>query len=659
MSTNFGPIGQDVYARTYSRPTATGHEEWPDTVRRVVKGNFALDPDAPANEAYIFTALMDDLALLPAGRHLWVTGIDGIPGEARRNCFRAPFTHRFADHFEFMGSMLLLGGGVGANYSQEYLDLAPEIRLTDLLVTIDPAHQDYEAVKAAAGRHFVPSPFFATKVHDSREGWVKAWGALFDSATGFSPHPQSVVLDLSSVRPHGAEIKTFGGTASGPAPLVEALVGIIKILRGAVGRKLSGIEAMECDHAIASAVVAGGARRSARMSVMHWSDPSIFEFISCKTDHTKHWTTNISVEVDDLFFESLAAGELHATRILDNVVQGMYLNGEPGFYNVALSAIGERQDVRCTNPCGEVPLEEGESCNIGSVDLEEFVGNDAGAEAAFKLMARFLVRQTLTRVHVQPTAIVEARNRRIGVGFLGLQGWAAGHGVRYSDIPNSTLLRGKLRRFREAIRQAADEYCDELGIPHCIKVTAIAPNGTIAQLKGTQPGGHATLARWCFRNVRYTVGDPRIDAARVAGLKVEPCQYAGNTMVVSYPVADRLVEKFPADLIQQSDEVSISDQFAVLAMITEEFCGGTDGNAVSFTASFNPSDTSVEALRSAVEAWLPLVKGLTVFPTFSRPQAPYEPITEAEYLSTVSAEAQVDTGIEDLQACAGGACPIR
>jgi adenosylcobalamin-dependent ribonucleoside-triphosphate reductase len=656
---NFGPIGEDVYRRTYSRIMDDGRrEDWSDTCRRVIDGNMMLDPLASDAERHEMMSLMMRFAFLPAGRHLWVTGVPNIPGEARRNCFRAPFTKRLGDHFEFLGSMLLLGGGVGANYSHEYLSQAGAVFPFNLSITCRPDHKDYEAVRSAAGEFFTEVGGGAL-VDDSREGWVAAWGSLFDAAT--CPLSAAVTLDVSMVRPHGDPIRTFGGTASGPAPLVSAIVGIYRVLAGAVGRSLTGIEAMHCDHAIASAVVAGGARRSARMSIMHWRDPSIFEFVHCKEDHMHHWTTNISVEVDNEFFVALDAGDDHARNVLDQVIVGMHRNGEPGFYNSSLSSLGERGDVRSTNPCGEVPLEMGESCNIGSVDIGMFGTDTAAAERAFRLMTRFLIRQTMANIRTEPTASVEARNRRIGVGFLGMQEWAAAHGVRYSDIAASDALRSKMRLFRMACRDEANRYCDELGIPRCIKVTAIAPNGTIAQLRGTQAGAHAILARWYIRNVRYTVGDPRIDKARNEGLKVEPCIYAENTMVVSYPVADPLIERFGAEIVQQIDEVSIADQFAVLAAVTGEFTGGGDGNAVSFTASFDPEMVEIDDLKTAVRRWLPHVKGMTVFPTMSRPQSPYIPISEQDYLSMTSGLGTVsgDTGDEDIACSIGGACPVR
>jgi len=758
---------------------------------------------------------------------------------------------------------------------------------------------------------------------------------------------------------------------------------------------MTSVEAMLCDHHIAAAVVAGGARRSARMSIVHWRDPQIMDFIACKTDHMNHWTTNISVEIDDDFLTALGTSDTHAERVFNAVVRGMWANGEPGFTNTSAASVGERGDVRSTNPCvtgdtlvmttmglkrvdsllgvkttlsvnngawdttgvgffqtgvkptivvnvdgatisltadhpvmtidgwvpagnlsvgdsivlgaghqswdgsgsrdegylvghvigdgtfgsgkpiacswgddtsvrnhvsritgkswkstgrdnkytmrldtglfteygisprdkqmtdaimtasseftagllsalfdtdghveghpkrggvsirlsqsdakflgrvkvllqahgirsvvrfgrpagmmqfhagqkayptkdqhrliisgeavgvflekigfvdqikrakaqallnqmtrgfydkpqvstvrsisegpttavydcqvpginafeangivvhncGEIFLEDGESCNIGSVDLAAYGQDDDGAEEGFRLMARFLIRATLIEPYQKLTAVVESRNRRIGVGFLGLQGWAAGHGVRYSDIPKSAVLRAKLERFRKAIREEADAYCDELGIARCIKVTAIAPNGTISQLGGTQPGLHAILARYAWRRVRYTLGDPRISDGLDRGLSVEPCIYADNTAVIRYPLRDVILDQHPEHLVQQVSDVTLDDQLAVLHFVTDSFCSGTDGNAVSFTANLDRDALgSWEEAARRIRFWLPKVKGLTVFPSESRPQSPYEVITRAEY--ETAAHGVDFTGSVEIE-CASGACPIR
>lgn len=661
----WGPMGETVYNRTYSRTKADGAKEtWADTVDRVTS---TIDDE---DERKKVAELIYGFKMVPAGRHLWITGT-GLPYV--RNCFRAPFSERLADHFEFMGSQLMTGGGVGANYSAEYLAMAPAIgNLGNLHITIDKDHPDYEEVKHLAGESWMEPNYFTSavedryynhgevllnEVDDTREGWVDAWGLLFDHCVSTVAH-KDMYFDLSLVRPKGQEIKTFGGTASGPGPLAGSINKIFDVLSVAGGRHLTSVEAMECDHYLAEAIVAGGARRSARMSIVHWDDPNIFDFINCKTDHMLHWSTNISVEVDDAFFKALDRHEIKAVEVARATVKGMIENGEPGFYNSSLASEGERGDTRSTNPCGEINLEAGESCNIGSINLALFGTDDEGANEAFAYMARFLVRATLTMPDHNLTALVEARNRRIGVGFFGFQEWAAANGVKYSEIHKSRKLAAKLNQFRDTVRQAADAYCDELGIPHPIKVTAIAPNGTISILPGVQAGIHPVLAKHFKRRVRFTAGDPLIDVAIAEGRHVEPCIYSQNTMVVENIVRDGILDMFEDELIEQSDEISLDAQIATLQFVTEHFTSGQDGNAVSFTANI-PSDQleDFDSVYKILMDRLPYVKGMTVFPAATRPQSPIEAITKEEYESYHGIVEANGTSMDGD--CSTGACPIR
>lgn len=655
-SISWGPIGEEVYRRSYSRQRDDGSwETWPDTVARVVRGTSALAP-VDEHEQDRLRELMLSFRLLPAGRHLWITGT-GLP--YTRNCWRAGWSGRLADHFEFASAQLLTGGGVGANYSSDYLALSPTIAPFTLGITCSPEHVEFEHIREAAGQYWVESPNAVTfLMEDTREAWSEMWGAAFDAATGL--RAPVLVIDVSVLRPFGSPVRTFGGTASGPVPFVRALAGIKAVLERATGRHLTPVEAMLCDHHIAAAVVSGGVRRSARWAGVHWNDPDIATFLACKSDTSEHWSTNISVEIDNSFLDALDAGDDRAVWVFDRVIAGMYENGEPGFFNSEMASIGERGDVRATNPCGEIPLESSESCNIGSVNLAAFGTDTEGAIEAFRLMARFLLRATMMPHPDPAAAAVEDRNRRIGVGFLGLQEWAAAHGVRYSDIPKSAKLRALLERFRSVVRDEADAYAADLGVPAPIKVTAIAPNGTIAQLPGTQPGIHPIYARHFIRRVQYSWSDPRLAEAYGRGFHVEDSIYAASTAVVSYPVQDSILDRYPEELIEQSDEISISDQLAVLAFVTDAFCSGTDGNAVSFTANFDPTTTTEEDLRSAIRAWLPQVKGLTAFPALSRPQSPYEAISrdEFEHLAKGMSLAEL-RGDSNSGECKGGACPVR
>src|SRR5690606_33393153 len=222
----------------------------------------------------------------------------------------------------------------------------------------------------------------AYQVEDTREGWAAAFRDLIE--TYYRPAKnQRRVFDVSRVRWQGARLMTSGGHASGPVPLARLLHDIAGVMNARIGQRLDGIGAMEIDHAIAKAVVAGGNRRSARMAIMHWRDPQILDFIRIKQTTGQHWTTNISVEVDDVFFDYVrlepgTSTEWTAHRVLEEIAAGMLTNGEPGFWNSDYSNQGEPNRVIATNPCGEIALEAWENCNLGHINLAGFVDRETG-----------------------------------------------------------------------------------------------------------------------------------------------------------------------------------------------------------------------------------------------------------------------------------------
>lgn len=646
----WGATGREVYERTYSRLQEDGTQEtWADTVQRVVDGNLALVPaefELEGEREALLDAIFN-FRIIPAGRHLWTSGVRGR--QFNRNCHRAGWTADLADHFTFMFDELMKGGGVGSNYSADYMDRAQPIStLIDLRVTCDPLHPDVDEVK--------PDPILADfnditlQVSDSREGWVHVVRQLIHLATHDGGMGHLVVtVDVSAVRQRGAALRGFGGTASGPGPLVDALRLLVKLLNEARGGKLTGMQAMRIDHALAQCVVAGNIRRSARMSVMHWSDPSIFNFINCKADHTEHWTTNISVEVDAAYFAALDAQEPGALAVRDAVLEGMMLNGEPGFFNSSLASEGERGDVRCTNPCGEIALEEWESCNLGHVNLAQFDRFDTDMCQAFVLMARFLVRATFAELLNPMQAEVEERNRRIGVGIFGFQEWLVKQGIPYSLAAHSPHVVEDLEAMAFSARRAADFLADQLGIPRPVKHTTVAPTGTVAKLPGVTEGIHPIYSRYFVRRVRYSNGDPLLDELVAKGYETEPCQYNPDTTVVLFHVRDSIVDVAPEHVIEQADELSVIDKLGVQALVQEHYAD----NAVSYTVNLQPSDTEKE-LAWALDYFLPDLKGTTVFPPNTRPQSPYTAITRAEY------EAATDHDVaQSFDECASGACPVR
>lgn len=690
----WGPNGKLVYERTYSRPLfkADGtrqswtigdtegrtNEVWAETCRRVVLGNTSLSPETLRDDEVLclFMAMLN-FTIVPSGRHLWVDGT-GLPYS--RNCWSAPMGERTSGHFQFLGSRLFEGGGVGANYSNDLLaQTTPVQRTIKVLVTATEDHSDIDDIIASAGANWVPRDEALdmmgalgveedtnwVNVPDTREGWVNTWVRLVDTAC--SPgHDTTFIIDVSRVRPFGSPLVTYGGTASGPAPLVASVVEFERVLSGAVGRRLTSMEAMDLDHVIAASVVAGGARRSARLACKHWADHDIVDFIECKADMSKHWSTNISVEIDDAFerayFDTSDPLHDHARMVMAKVSEGMAANGEPGFINSSRLSEGEHNRIRTTNPCGEIGLETegsefGEACNIGSVNLDR-VGTDVEfGTTMFSLLARFLYRATLQSYPGADASTIEARNRRIGAGFMGLQEWGLHHGVPMNRMHLDQRLTESLTAFRNAVRLAADELAFQLGTPRSVKVTTVAPNGSIAKLPGVGAGIHPVIARYAEQRIRFGSADPKVAVMAAKGYPVEPCVYAANTMVVTIPTRDTIMDKgFEESLVVQADEVSLDEFLTMQLWVSDTYCEGTDGNAVSATASI-PAGTPAAELEAVLADYVFDLKGTTVFPNATRDQQPITPITKEQYEELVEFCEAMSASMGDD--CSTGACPVR
>ncbi|WP_255790027.1 ribonucleoside-triphosphate reductase, adenosylcobalamin-dependent [Mycobacteroides abscessus] len=686
MTTGFqwtNKTGKLVYERTYARVKPNGEkEQWPETVERVVDGNLALVDERYRleNEREDLIRLMTDFKILPAGRHLWASGVKNA--QHLFNCWVSGWTDKPSDHFEFTFMRLMEGGGVGANYSNRFLQHFPLVQhFLQVEIVCDPEHPDYETLKAEG----VLSTLYdyewegAYPIEDSREGWAAALVDLIDTHYREDTVHFNRVYDVSRIRHAGARLKTFGGRASGPLPLAHMLIEVSKILSDKHGHRLDGMSAMEMDHEIAKCVVAGGVRRSARMAMMHWADEQITEFVNCKNESGKHWTTNISVEVDEDFWryqnpEEGVPGDvsmlkmLTARNVLYTLSQGAVRNGEPGMWDSSLSNVGEPNQVVCTNPCGEITLEPWEPCNLGHVNLAAFVREDGSMALnemmkAHKLITRFLIRATFAEVGDSKSREVLDRNRRIGVGHFGAASFLAMTGTLYSEAPlRNSNFGSTLRLLSSVVDKAAVDFCHQLRIPVPVKKRTVAPTGTIAKMPGVSEGIHPIFSRYFNRRIRFnTRGDDlaQVDELREQGFHVEDDLYAPDTLVVTIPTKDSLVAAVEAihgperaeELVQSADELSLNELLAFQAMY--QTCWAD--NAVSFTANVDPDKYTAKDVSDQLVRFAGLIKGATVFPESSMPQSPYERITKEEY--EASQAKSVSDGVDEE--CSNGSCPIR
>ncbi|MGC9439295.1 ribonucleoside-triphosphate reductase, adenosylcobalamin-dependent [Streptomyces sp. WG5] len=589
------------------------------------------------------------------------------------------------EHFTFTLLRLAEGGGVGSNYSARFLEDFSAVQVpVQVHIVCDPEHQDYEDMVEAGliSTEYSHTWAGAYAVEDSREGWAEALGDLIRTAHDPKTRHTQRVYDVSRVRCKGSPLKTFGGTASGPEPFAEMMWEVGEILAGVFRRGdvldvfdgLNGLDAMRIDHAIAKAIVAGGVRRSARMSIMRWDDDLIFDFINIKKKGG-HWTTNISVEVDEKFFEHLnilssALGPIsfvteEAHCVLQAIAEGMLHNGEPGVWNSALTAEGEVDGTYVTNPCGEATLTPWEPCNLGSVNLAAFVNSFGdvdfrGLVKAHRLITRYLIRATFADVADPKSAEAIARYRRIGVGHLGFADFLYHQGIKYTEAPFDGWISSVLTECADEVDLAASEYANELRIPVPIKKRVIAPTGTISKLAGVSgEATHAPFAGYFIRRIRFSDLEPnevaQVEEYRKKGYRVEKDRQAANTSIVEIPTKDSLLDEleFP-EYFQHAGELTIRDMLNVQQMYQEHWAD----QAVSYTANVDPTKYTAEELAGLLAEYLPGLKGTTVFPELSFDQAPYERVSFEEYKARaeeVGIEV-TDTGFDEV--CASGACPV-
>jgi len=685
---NFGPSGKVVFERSYSRTKPDGTKEnWFETTDRVVKGNLGLVYGTPETwndkvkkEYFELKAMMDDFRIIPAGRHLWASGVPGR--QFLFNCHVSHWNESITDHFDFTFMRLMEGGGVGTNYSSKYLDRydAPARELK-VHIVCDPSHPDYQKMVDAGviSTEFSHDWAGAFQVADTREGWSEAMCDLINTYYLSDVKHYDRVYNVTGVREEGRPLVSFGGTASGPLPFAIMLHEINEIInkRAAQGDKLNPIDMMEIDHSMACCVVSGGNRRSARMSMVTWDDPCVFEFINCKQNTGKHWTTNISVVIDDEFIRLVNKVtrdyhplERQAKDVYEASIKGMLENGEPGFWNHSLSQHGELAEIVCTNPCGEIPLQGWEACILGHVNMDAFAPkvtdsagtpfDFAGMAKAHKLMTRFLIRASFgDKADVKQQDIVN-KFRRIGVGHFGVQGFLNKLGIKYSEAPKHEFYPDLLRKLYNIVKTASHDYAFDLRIAAPIKNTTMAPTGSVAKLVGVTEGAQAIYAKYYERRIQFsTINHPeKIQKFIDEGYQVEDSVYSANTKVVTFPTMEKLVAEVeelgwnPDKVVESQNELTFQDMLAFQEMYQINYVD----NAVSYTVNIPEGKYSVEELMQTLKQFLPTLKGTTIMVDGTRPQAPYTRISKEEYLALTGPKVIEDSTDEN---CSTGACPIR
>lgn len=506
-------LARIVYKRTYARKDSGPLENWDDTVERVVAGN-VQGHNVPESEIKQLLRFAKERKAIPAGRGLWFSGTEAhqrIGGVALNNCWYL----NSSDWYNFIVAqdLLMLGGGVGFSVEHRFTSKLPKVKKGVEIV--------HRPTKDA---NFI--------IPDSREGWNEFTRRILES---FFVTGKSFTFSTVCVRGYGEPIRGFGGTASGPLPLVEFASNLCTILSQREGRHIRPIDAADIITATGAMVVAGNIRRSAIIVLGDCWDK---EYLTAKrwdlgVVPSHRANANYSVVADDvddlhpLFWKTFEAGEAFGIVNRKNIRK--------------YGRMGElRKDTaEGVNPCAEACLEPFEPCNLQEIALPNLKNEDEFIQAG-RLMHRYGKRVTLTRYHHPEIQDVIDRNRRVGTGITGC-------------LASPLFNPATLDKVYEAIQDENRQYSKELGIPESIRTTVVKPSGTVSKVLDMHgyEGIHPAFSRYIIQRVRFSANDPLIPILREAGHRVEPVirldgSRDTNTLVVDfyeaapegYPVAD-------------------------------------------------------------------------------------------------------------------------
>jgi ribonucleoside-diphosphate reductase alpha chain len=383
-------------------------------------------------------------------------------------------------------------------------------------------------------------------VEDSKAGWSKALRELI----ALLYQGQIPAIDVSKVRPAGARLKTFGGRASGPQPLINLFDFTIKTFKHAAGRKLKPIEAHDVMCKIGEVVVVGGVRRSAMISL---SDLSDHDMATAKTgawweNHPQRALSNNSVafagkpEMNDFIAEWKSVYDSKS--------------GERGIYNVKAAqtqaANFGRRDSEIhygTNPCSEIILRPYQFCNLSEVVLRE---EDTVEHIARKVeLATILGTWQSTLTDFKYLRKIWKDNteeeRLLGVSLTGQ------FGHKYmSGQQGLEKLANTLDFLRELAVKTNVEEAGKIGINPSAAITCVKPSGTVSQLVGVSSGMHPWHSDYYIRTVRGDKKDPLTQFLKDSGIPSEDDFMKPNdTTVFSFPI------KAPKNAIKRNDLTAI------------------------------------------------------------------------------------------------------
>lgn len=619
-------IAKSRYARWV--PEEQRREEFGETVNRFME-NIVSDKlqgnTAPYDE--IQEAILS-LDVMPSMRAMMTAGkAADRDNTCIYNCSYLPVDD--PKSFDEAMFILLCGTGVGFSVERQYINKLPEV--PDTLYDSDTT----------------------IVVKDSKEGWAKSYRQLL-SLLWAGEVPK---WDVSKVRPAGAKLKTFGGRASGPAPLEDLFRFTIGKFRGATGRKLNSMEVHDIMCKIGEIVVVGGVRRSAMISLSNLSDD--------RMRHAKSGQWYLTEGQRALANNSVAYTEKPDVetfmREWTSLIESK--SGERGIFNRVASqkqaAKNGRRDPAYeygTNPCSEIILRPYQFCNLTEVvvratdTVEDLERKVRLATILGTIQATYTKFPYLRKVWQKNTE----EERLLGVSLTGIM-----------DNPLMTTKNEGLEKTLEHLRSVAVdtniEWAERLGIPTSAAITCVKPSGTVSQLVDSASGIHTRHSDYYIRTVRGDNKDPLTQFLIDKGVPSEPCvMKPDNTTVFSFPV------KSPDNAVTRNDMTAI-EQLEMWLAYQRNWCEHKPSVTVSV------KDDEWLDVGAFVYKHFDEMSGVSFLPydggTYQ--QAPYQDCTKGDYEELLATmpddidwselaeyEAEDNTAGMQTMACSGDSCEI-
>lgn len=631
------PLSEFVFLRTYARVQNGKKETFFDAIKRIVEGTFTIlkshyienSPDKwnqkeMQKKAQIFFEKIWSFKMLPPGRGLWMMGTDFIheKGSIALNscgfCSTKEIATEGAKPFAWCMDALMLGVGIGSDTRGE-----GTIRIKKPTNTNDI--------------HIIP---------DSREGWVESVQITIDSYFFGRELPQ---FDFSRIRKAGEKINGFGGTASGPQPLIDLLKNIRLILNERIEQKITSEDIVDIFTNIAKCVIAGNVRRSAEIMLGDIDDKNFLNLKNGNKDlpayRNARWATNNSVICSEKRDDYL------------DIAKNIRINGEPGIFWINNARAYSRfqkdeldwrdKDIAGCNPCSEQSLQNYELCNL----VETFPSHhDSLEEYLTTLEMAYLYAKTVTLLPIQgvsslwdETQKIIDKNRRIGISQSGIIEAFSKHGKKtmqkWCDVGYNFLKN--LDQKMSALLQ----------VNPSIKLTTVKPSGTVSLVAGVTPGIHYPHASHYLRRVRIGKTSQMYEYLKEQGVTLIPDvqywkkypskhhkagQYIFNKqnepMIENKELVETFVVEFPMKTefdMKTKFDVSIEEQLENV----REYQKYWSDNQISVTITFDKDKYSAKDLNRILCEAQHHLKSVSFLPISHHGYhlAPYEAISREEF----------------------------